>query len=219
MPKSIRWRPLTRIPLWMAFAAAVSSCASHPGGKAPTGAIAPAVIAHGVVSDAAVRSERMKTLVQAGVVPLERRAVNSYLAALDARLRGAVAGNTADIAEVNGTLVVVLPARVLFEPDIDKLTPLGEKFLAALAEVLRGESQLLVEAACHTDRMGTIADNEAFSQSRAALVRDALAAHGLDALHVIAVGSGDHFPVADNATADGRRRNRRVELSLLPVVR
>jgi outer membrane protein OmpA-like peptidoglycan-associated protein len=217
MPKSIPRRPLTRIILWTVLAAAVSSCASHPGGKT---SIAPtAVVAHGVVSAAAVRSERMKTLVQAGVAPLGRHAVSSYLAALDARLRGAVAGNTVDIAEVDGVLVVVLPARVLFEPDLAKLTPLGEKFLAALAEVLRGESQVLVEAACHTDRLGTVADNEAFSQSRAALVRDALAAHGLDALHVIAVGSGDHFPVADNATADGRRRNRRVELSLLPVVR
>lgn len=161
----------------------------------------------------------MKALIQSGVVPLTKRSSPGYLNALDGRLRAAIAGNTAEITQVQGALVVVLPARALFQPDIATLTLAGEKFLDALADVLRGEQALLVEAACHTDRLGLAADNAAFSQQRADLVRDTLVARGMDAQHLIAVGSGDRYPVADNTTADGRRRNRRVELSLLPILR
>jgi outer membrane protein OmpA-like peptidoglycan-associated protein len=161
----------------------------------------------------------MRALVHSGVEPLPRASVTAYLNRLQARLSTAVAGNTADVARIDGALVVVLPARILFGPDTVDLTPAGEKFLTAIGELLRDEHALLVEAACHTDRLGAVADNEAFTQRRADLVRDTLARHGLDAQHVIPVGSGDLYPIADNATADGRRRNRRVELSLMPIVR
>jgi outer membrane protein OmpA-like peptidoglycan-associated protein len=176
-------------------------------------------VAHGAVTSAEVRRERIRDLVRSGVKPLQRRAVAGYLDALEDRVRAAIAGNTAAIARVDGDLVVVLAARVLFAPDAPELTPAGEKVLATLAEVLRAESALLVEADCHTDRLGNSEDNENFSKRRAEFVLATLAAHGVEAQRVIAVGSGDHYPVADNATADGRRQNRRVELSLIPIVR
>jgi len=176
-------------------------------------------VAHGAVTSADVRMERIRELVKSGVKPLRRRAVAGYLDALEGRVRAAIAGNTAEIARVDGEVVVVLPARVLFAPDAPELTPAGEKFLATLAEVVRTESALLVEADCHTDRLGNPEDNEIFSKRRAELVLATLVAHGVEAQRLIAMGSGDHYPVADNATADGRRQNRRVELSLIPIAR
>lgn len=204
------------------LAAVVSACASRPPGPTPpqqSHVTRAGVGAHGAVNAAAARAERMRALLKSGVVPLRRHALPDYLKGLDARLRASVAGNTADIARVDGSLIVVLPARALFTADAVELTAAGEKSLATISEVLRNEHALLVEAACHTDRLGVPADNEAFTQRRADLVRDTLAAHGLDASHIIAVGSGDRYPVADNATEDGRRTNRRVELTLLPIVR
>ncbi len=197
--------------------AALAGCASQPQPAAPMPAAS--TIAHGVVSATQARADKMQALIHSGVVPLTKKAAAPYLTALDGRLRTAIAGNTAQIAQIDGALVLVLPARTLFQPDLPTLTPAGGKFLEALANVLRGEQTLLVEVACHTDRLGLAADNTAFSQQRADLVRDTLVAHGVDAQHVIAVGSGDQYPIADNATPDGRRLNRRVELSLLPVLR
>jgi len=203
-----------------ALIAAVAGCVSPPATKPPPAPpAAPAVVAHGAVSSAQARAESIDMLIKSGVTPLERPAVAGYLDSLDGRLRAAIAGNTAAIARVEGEVVVVLPARVLFEPDAAQLTPAGEKFLSTLAELLRGETALLVEAACHTDRLGTADENEAFSTRRAELVLATLTAHGLDTRRVISVGSGDRFPIADNATADGRRQNRRVELSLIPIVK
>jgi outer membrane protein OmpA-like peptidoglycan-associated protein len=198
----------------------LAGCAAQPHGKQPaTPPAVTAVVAHGAVTSAEARVEKIGALLNAGVAPFERNTVPAYLDALEGRLRGVIAGNTAQIARVDAELVVVLPARVLFAPDAAELTPAGEKFLSALTDILRGEPALLVEAACHTDRLGAAADNESFSKLRADLVLATLAAHGLDSGRVIAVGSGDRFPIADNATADGRRQNRRVELSLIPIVR
>jgi len=201
-----------------ALIAVLAGCAGQPGEKPPVKP-PPAVVARGPVTSAEARMATIRALVKSGVMPLERGAVAAYLAALEGRLRAAISGNTAEIARLGGELVIVLPSRVLFAPDAAELTPAGEKFLSTLAEILRGESALLVEAACHTDRLGSAADNQAFSRLRADLVLATLVAHGLGAERVLAVGSGDHYPVADNATADGRRRNRRIELSLIPIVR
>ncbi|HZF17133.1 MAG TPA: OmpA family protein [Steroidobacteraceae bacterium] len=203
-----------------AHLALVGACAVQPPVKpAPLTPAAVATTAHGAVTPAEARREKMKALVIAGVAPLEAPGVPAYLDALDARLRPTIAGNTAELVRVDDELVVVLPARALFAPDAAELTPAGEKFLAGLAGELHGEKALLVEAACHTDRLGNPQDNEAFSRRRAELVLATLTTHGLDAGRIIAVGSGDHFPIADNATADGRRQNRRVELSLIPITR
>jgi outer membrane protein OmpA-like peptidoglycan-associated protein len=213
-------RVASRLAIGALLAAVMAACASHPRPTVPIVPVSAApMIAHGVVSAAQVRSEKMKELIRAGVVPLKKKAKAPYLDALAGRVRAAIAGNAVEITQVEGAVVLVLPARTLFEPDLTTLAPAGEKLLGAIANVLRGEQALLMEAACHTDRLGSAADNTAFSQQRADLVRDALVARGLDAKHIIAIGSGDQYPVADNTTADGRRRNRRVELSLLPILR
>lgn len=201
---------------------ALAACASQPtprsGAAKPPLAPLPA-IAHGAVSSAEVRAAKVKSLLQAGVTPLHAHAVPAYLDTLEGRLKPAIAGNTAQLARVQGEVVVVLPTRVLFVPDAVELTPTGGKLLATLANTLRGESALLVEVSCHTDRLGNAADNESFTARRAEVVRAALTAANLDAEHLLAVGPGDRFPIADNATADGRRLNRRVELSLIPIIR
>lgn len=202
----------------MAFGACASQPTPKSGSAKPPIAPLPA-IAHGAVSPAEVRTAKVKALLQAGVTPLQAHAVPAFLDTLQARLKSAIAGNTAQLARVQGEVVVVLPTRALFVPDAVELTPAGGKLLATLASTLRGETALLVEVSCHTDRLGNAADNESFTARRAEVVRAALTAASMDAEHVMAVGPGDQFPIADNATADGRRLNRRVELSLIPIIR
>jgi len=200
----------------------LTACASQLTPKSGAGKPATAplpAIAHGAVSSAEVRAGKVKLLLQAGITPLQAQAVPAYLDALQAKLHSAIAGNTAQLARAQSEVVVVLPARVLFVPDAVELTPTGGKFLATLADTLRGETALLIEASCHTDRLGSAADNESFTALRAELVRATLTAAGIDPEHLMAIGPGDQFPIADNATADGRRLNRRVELSLIPITR
>lgn len=64
----------------------------------------------------------------------------------------------------------------------------------------------------HTDSQGAAAANQVLSERRAAAVRDALRAAGVAADRIDVAGLGAASPLADNATADGRARNRRVDL-------
>lgn len=70
--------------------------------------------------------------------------------------------------------------------------------------------QVLIEG--HTDSQGSANLNQVLSQKRAEAVRDALIQEGVDAARLTALGVGEDRPVADNASADGRARNRRVEI-------
>jgi outer membrane protein OmpA-like peptidoglycan-associated protein len=64
----------------------------------------------------------------------------------------------------------------------------------------------------HTDGQGEAATNLRLSQQRADAVAAALAAAGVPSSRIRAVGRGESDPVADDATATGRARNRRVEI-------
>lgn len=67
----------------------------------------------------------------------------------------------------------------------------------------------------HTDASGGLDMNLALSAARAESVRDALVARAVDQQRLTTVGHGPHQPVADNATAEGRAANRRIEIEVV----
>lgn len=69
-----------------------------------------------------------------------------------------------------------------------------------------------IEVAGHTDSRGSDEYNMTLSQQRANAVRNHLIKKGIEADRLTAVGYGESQPVADNATEEGRFKNRRVEL-------
>jgi outer membrane protein OmpA-like peptidoglycan-associated protein len=66
----------------------------------------------------------------------------------------------------------------------------------------------------HTDNTGSDETNRALSLARANSVRDYLVGQGVESDRISVVGLGPDRPVADNATREGRARNRRVEIVL-----
>jgi chemotaxis protein MotB len=94
--------------------------------------------------------------------------------------------------------------------------------LDAVRGLIVARPDFVVEVAGHTDDRplhgGAFASNLELSLARAARVARQLAA-GDDALagRIFAAGYGSQRPVADNAEAEGRARNRRVELQLVPA--
>lgn len=88
--------------------------------------------------------------------------------------------------------------------------------LRALAAYLELAADVRVEIVGHTDAQGAADANRQLSQRRAEAVRRALIDAGIPASRIRAEGRGAAEPVADNATAAGRARNRRVEIAVQP---
>jgi outer membrane protein OmpA-like peptidoglycan-associated protein len=104
---------------------------------------------------------------------------------------------------------------VLFKTDSDVLRPGALDKLRPLAEYLKSERGVRVAIDGYTDSRGTDAHNQALSERRAASVRTALDAMGVVRARFVVQGHGESNPVATNATPEGMRQNRRVEVTLL----
>jgi outer membrane protein OmpA-like peptidoglycan-associated protein len=83
-----------------------------------------------------------------------------------------------------------------------------------VAGLLRQDPELRLLVEGHTDATNTDAYNLGLSERRARAVVAALVKRGIDGARLQAKGFGKSRPVADNATAQGRALNRRVEISL-----
>jgi len=103
-------------------------------------------------------------------------------------------------------------ARIEFRTASTEILPASRNVisvLAALAHVCDGE----ILIAGHSDDLGPEAANEALSRGRAQAVLAAFIGFGIEPDRLEARGYGSSRPVADNSTAEGRARNRRIELS------
>jgi len=102
-----------------------------------------------------------------------------------------------------------------FEPGNATLTAHGVQVLDQLLPVLQQLSGRKFEVIGHTDAVGARAHNIALSGARADSVKAYLAAKGIPAHLVETSGVGPDRPIAGNDTAEGRARNRRIELRVM----
>lgn len=123
------------------------------------------------------------------------------------RLIGAVT----EIRETERGLSVVL-GQGLFAVGQSRLSARALDELRTITGVLTlyPEHPLTLEG--HTDATGSADSNEQLAWARARAVRDALVARGIDPGRIAVEAYGERLPIADNATAEGRARNRRVEI-------
>mgnify|MGYP003853598811 CR=1 FL=1 len=104
---------------------------------------------------------------------------------------------------------------VHFDKGSAKLLPESYGQLEELARFLRAHPRLRIELAGHTDGTSLPESEIQLSRQRALAVRDYLVAQGLAKERFTIVGYGKQRPIADNATPEGQRRNRRVEFRIL----
>jgi len=109
---------------------------------------------------------------------------------------------------------VIALSGVYFETNSAKLSPASDATLNHAVAVLKKRSAIRVEVAAHTDSRGKDAYNLALSERRAKSVMDYLTAHGIAASRLTSHGYGETQAVADNGTATGRAKNRRVALRI-----
>ena len=112
---------------------------------------------------------------------------------------------------------VVIQADALFDFDKSVVRPDGRKSIDDALAKLRGVDLEMVIATGHTDSVGTDAYNQRLSERRAAAVKEYLVSKGIPAAKVTTIGKGESQPVATNKSAEGRQKNRRVDIEFKGV--
>ncbi|HXD07538.1 MAG TPA: OmpA family protein [Burkholderiaceae bacterium] len=101
--------------------------------------------------------------------------------------------------------------------DFDKATlkPEGKAKLDDLVSKMQGMNLEVIIAVGHTDSVGNEAYNQKLSVRRAESVKEYLESKGIEKNRIYTEGKGEKQPVADNKTAEGRAKNRRVEIEVV----
>lgn len=110
---------------------------------------------------------------------------------------------------------VSFAADTFFDFDKAVLKPEGKAKLDEIASKTQGTDLEVIIAVGHTDSIGTEAYNQKLSIRRAEAVKAYLVSKGITADRVYTEGKGESQPVADNKTAEGRAKNRRVEVEVV----
>ncbi len=100
--------------------------------------------------------------------------------------------------------------RLLFASDESTVLPQQAGSIKRIAGRLLGVGIRHATVEGHADGSGSAEHNQRLSERRAAAVAEVLVGSGFDKTAISTTGLGDRFPVESNATAEGRRENRRV---------
>jgi len=143
---------------------------------------------------------------------------------LENEMRSQLESKDVTISKLQGKLTVNIMDRVMFDSGEAVLKPDGEAVMRKIAALLQEHPDLAINVIGHTDNVpisqkaqSRFASNWELSTARAlAAVHFLTERAGVDPRRVGAVGYGEFRPVADNSTPEGRAKNRRIAITIVP---
>ncbi|MEU5579957.1 OmpA family protein [Streptomyces huasconensis] len=115
--------------------------------------------------------------------------------------------------DTNTDVKFALQAEVLFPKDSAKLNPEANARIKAIAEEAKAQKATDVRVFGFTDNLGSYGHGKKLSRQRAEAVHDELAGHLGPEVTFSVRGYSEDYPIADNGSEEGRKKNRRVEVS------
>jgi len=201
-------------PAWTRTESPASATTPPPATRSP-----PTEVAVLDPSDGDAPARYWQALLQSSEDSLERKEVGYYIDILEARLIQQVREDGVEITRQGNTFTLLLAGRNIFASNQSKLKPEAEQLLASITAVLEEYRYTRISIYGHTDDSGEERYNQTLSQRRAQSVADYLVKGGVAAQRIAIIGYGESRPRADNASAEGRARNRRIELLLEPLAK
>ena len=172
------------------------------------------------------KSQEQIVALQAQVAELEKeKEQEAHMAkGLEEEMRTDLESKDVTISQLQGKLTVNILDRIMFESGEAVLKPDGQAVMQKIAALLAKHPDLKIHVIGHTDNVpirtgarGRFASNWELSAARAlAAVHFLTDQAGVDSRRLGAVGYGEFRPIADNSTADGRAKNRRIAITILP---
>lgn len=217
MIRSLRSQMRRGGPLALAVAVALAGCAnmteeqkSATARGAAIGAAAGAVL--GAVTDGS-RGAVRGAAIGAGAGALGGYVWSTRMEQQKREMEAATAGTGVQVTQTaDNRLKLEIPSDISFDVGRADIKPNFRSVLDAFADGLKRNPAARVTIIGHTDSTGSDAINNPLSINRAAAVRDYLVVRGVAIGRIAIDGRGSREPIASNDTAEGRARNRRVEI-------
>lgn len=205
----------------VSVAVMTAGCATDdPNRRAKTGAAVGALI--GAVAGHQVDGGKGR-YVGAVVGAIAGGAAGNYMdkqqAELERELAAEAARNELRITRMAGdALRVGVASDVSFDFDSAAIRSNAQATYAKIADVLKDYDKTVIHVLGHTDSTGSDAYNMRLSEQRASAVAAVLRGNGVVPARILTEGRGESEPVADNSTAAGQARNRRVDIVIKAIV-
>ena len=176
---------------------------------AVAGALLGGVTAGGNKTKSAATGAAIGAALGAGGGYLWSRHMQEQKAAMEQATQGTGIGVT---QTADNQLKLDIPSDLSFDSGRYDIKPALHAVLDRFATTLNQNPVTTVRVVGHTDNVGSDAVNNPLSVNRAAATRDYLVSRGVAGNRIAIDGRGSREPIADNATAAGKARNRRVEI-------
>ncbi len=176
---------------------------------AVAGALLGGVTAGGNKTKSAATGAAIGAALGAGGGYLWSRHMQEQKAAMEQATQGTGIGVT---QTADNQLKLDIPSDLSFDSGRYDIKPALHTVLDRFATTLNQNPVTTVRVVGHTDNVGSDAVNNPLSVNRAAATRDYLVSRGVAGNRIAIDGRGSREPIADNATAAGKARNRRVEI-------
>ena len=206
-------RKSTSLPVisLLAVSLALSGCASNSGAGAAVGAVAGAIIGKSTGNN-----KKKRLFIGAAVGALAGSAIGRYMDNQEAAFRNDLADSGIDVVREGNNIRLVMPSNVTFASAQSAISPSFNSTLDAIARVMKKYDKTFLAIEGHSDSTGDKSFNMTLSEKRAESVKTYLLFQGVQKDRVDVSGYGDTQPVASNATSQGRAKNRRVEIQIIP---
>jgi outer membrane protein OmpA-like peptidoglycan-associated protein len=132
-------------------------------------------------------------------------------------LRQRLVGTGVQVNQVGNEVQLVMASDVTFHTNQASINMGFYPTLDSVAIVVKKYNNTSITISGYTDNVGSSAYNQRLSEARAASVGDYLVSRGISPNRIFTQGFGKRYPVASNASPDGRAMNRRVVISLRPL--
>ena len=190
---------------------------SKTGKGAGIGAGVAAVVAYlaNKDKDAGKRNERILKAAAGGAVV--GGSIGYYMDVQEAKLREQLRGSGVSVERDGDNINLIMPGNITFASGNAIIAQGFLSVLDSVVLVLTEFNRTLVVVSGHTDNTGSDSLNQNLSEKRAQSVSDYFYNSGIIRDRLDVIGFGETQPIASNGTEQGKKKNRRVEIALMPI--
>lgn len=183
--------------------------------KTAIGALGTAAVGAGIGALVNKKDRTKGAAIGAGVGALAGGAVGGYMDYQDKQLRKELQGTGVSVSREGDGIILNMPGDITFKSGSDDLS--SDFYKVLNKKVLNKYDKTIVTVVGFTDNTGSDKTNLALSKKRTESVAAYLQNQKVKTERFVVDGLGESEPIASNKTAEGRAKNRRVEISLTAI--